>query len=288
MKFLAKTLVFPLVAAIMPLTACTPTGGSKEPGAIPSASEVVASAAVASASPPAASTAGPTGSERAPIPGGFKRAGVEVVQDDFVVVGIVDLAPGEVALVDAGVAEDAGPVLAALSKRGLGVDAVKAIFLTHGDFDHTRGVSRFPQAQVLALDADVALVEGRAAKHPGREAKLTGIKVNRALRDGETVELGGVRFEVFAVPGHTPGSAAYIARGVLFMGDSAGTSVEGKLLPGDPQHTVDQPLNRTSLRALAERLAPRAAEIEAMVMSHTKSTERGLAPLLEFAAANKD
>ncbi|MDR0966576.1 MAG: MBL fold metallo-hydrolase [Myxococcales bacterium] len=223
-------------------------------------------------------------SGRAPITGGLQRDGIEVVQDDFVVVAILDLGPGEVALVDAGNAQDAGPILSALARRGLGPEAVKAILLTHGDGDHIRGVPRFPNAEVMALEADLALVEGRAVKVPSRPAKPTGIAVTRALRDGEIVELGSVRIEVFAVPGHTPGSAAFLTNGVLFLGDSAGASVDGELLPGDPKHTVDQPLNRASLRNLAARLAPRASEIDLLVPSHTSALDRGLTPLLDLAA----
>ena len=37
--------------------------------------------------------------------------------------------------------------------------AVKAILLTHGDSDHSRGVLHFPKAEVMAREADVALAE---------------------------------------------------------------------------------------------------------------------------------
>ena len=71
--------------------------------------------------------------------------GVEVVKDGYVSAYIVDLGPGEVALVDSGNDESGRAVLGALAERGLGPDAVKAIFLTHGDSDHTRGRPPVPQ-----------------------------------------------------------------------------------------------------------------------------------------------
>jgi len=234
--------------------------------------------------PPAGSVAGPA---RAPIAGGFQRGIVEVVQDDFVVVGILNSGEGKVVLIDAGVAEDAGPIMAALKKRGLGPEAVVAILFTHGDFDHTRGALKFPGAQLMALEADVGLVAGKVSKYPLKPVRETGITVTRALRDGEVVEVGDLKIEVFAVPGHTPGSAVYLVGGVLFLGDSAGASVDGKLLGGDPQHTVDQELNRQSLLGLASKLETRASEIHLMVPSHTKLFEAGLGPLLEYAGVIK-
>jgi hydroxyacylglutathione hydrolase len=225
---------------------------------------------------------------KASISEGLQRDGVEVVKDGFVSACIVALSASDVAMVDAGNSEDAGPLLAALKKRGLGPDAVKAILLTHGDYDHTRGARLFPSATVMVLEADVALAEGRVSRTPLTSPKPAGFKVGRVLKDGESLELGGVRFEVFAVPGHTPGSAAYLARGALFMGDSAESTRDGELAQGNKIFSSDTALNRKSLRELAARLAPRAAEVKMIVPSHSGVLERGLAPLTEWAAANKD
>jgi len=225
---------------------------------------------------------------KAPIEEGQVADGVEVVRDGYVCACIVDLAPGEVALVDAGNSEDAGPLLEALKRRGLGPEAVKAILLTHGDFDHTRGVRQFPKATVMVAGPDVALAEGRVSRTPLTAPKPAGFKVGRELADGEVVEVGGVRFEVFALPGHTPGSAAFLARGVLFMGDSADTDGDGKLLPGSWLFSQDRARNRRSLRELAARLQTRADEVKVLVPSHSGTLAKGLAPLLELAATRKD
>ena len=70
----------------------------------------------------------------------------------------------------------------------------------------------------MALEADVPLIEGRERSH-GPLTRLfpanpTGIVVHRRLHDGDTVVLSGVAFRVYAVPGHTAGSAAYYVNGV--------------------------------------------------------------------------
>ena len=220
-----------------------------------------------------------------PIQDGQKLDGVEVVKDGIVSCFLVDLGEREVALVDACNDSSAAAVLAALSKRGLGAEAVKAIFLTHGDRDHISGAVAFPKAQVMALAADVPLAEGREIRMLKwlLSPKDTGVRVARALGDGEVVEISGVAFRVYAVPGHTRGSAAYLARGVLFMGDSAEATAEGALAPGKRLTSEDPALNRASLARLGERLAPSATDVKAIAPAHSGVLAKGLAPLTDFA-----
>jgi hydroxyacylglutathione hydrolase len=221
----------------------------------------------------------------APIQDGQRLDGVQVVKDGIVSCYLVDLGEHEVALVDACNDRSAKAVLGALTKRGLGPEAVRAIFLTHGDPDHISGAIAFPKAQVMALAADVPLAEGREIRMLGwlLSPKDTGVRVARALGDGEKIELSGVGFRVYAVPGHTRGSAAYLARGVLFMGDSAEATAEGTLAPGKRLTSDDPALNRASLVKLAERLAPSATDVKAIAPAHSGVLSKGLAPLTDFA-----
>jgi glyoxylase-like metal-dependent hydrolase (beta-lactamase superfamily II) len=195
--------------------------------------------------------------------------GVETVKDSFVSVVLVDVAPGNVALVDCGNDKAAKAVLAALSRRGLGASAVAAILLTHGHPDHTAGCNQFPGAQVYALKSEVEMI-GDAAK------------VTHPLEDGAVSKVGDIDVEVFAVPGHTPGSAAYLARGVLFFGDSAGGGKDGTVLPAVRFFSKDPSQNVASLKALAARLAPRAAEVKTLAFAHSGPLE-GFEPLAAFA-----
>jgi glyoxylase-like metal-dependent hydrolase (beta-lactamase superfamily II) len=221
-----------------------------------------------------------------PIRDGERVGGVEQVKDGLVAAYLVDVGPGAVALVDAGVDKSARRLLAALGRRGLGPGSVTAVLLTHGDYDHVNGALAFPGAQVMALEPDVALAEGRAPHQPRRGPKRTGLKVARTLKDGDVLELGSTRIEVFAVPGHTPGSAAYLAHGVLFLGDSAEIASDGRLVPGKRLFTMDRRQNVASLRALAARLEPRAAEVKAIACAHSGLVAKGLEPLRQgFGAA---
>ena len=198
--------------------------------------------------------------------------GVETIKDSFVSASVLDIGTNKVALIDAGNDATGKALLAALGRRGLGPDAVAAIFLTHGHGDHLAGCKLFAAAKVYALAADVVLA---GPKCP----------VSNPLGDGEIVELGDLRVETFAVPGHTPGSAVFFARGVLFFGDSAGASKDGTMMKAVRLFSKDSELNVASLKGLALRLAPRSREIKKLSFAHTGPLE-GFAPLAQFAGTH--
>jgi len=212
--------------------------------------------------------------------------GVRTVKESFVASYIVDAGPGKVVLVDAGIYPAAKPILAELARRHLGAEAVAAILLTHGHSDHAAGAAAFPRGAVAVLEPDVALAEGRAGSRSplGRfvGVKPTGVKIARVLRDGETVRIGKAVFRVFAVPGHTPGSAAFLVKGALLLGDSADALRTGKMAGAKWIFSEDLAQNHASLKALAAKLKP--LQVKAIAFAHSGPLQ-GLQPLLDFAAA---
>ena len=227
---------------------------------------------------------------RRPVTDGQTFNRVRVVTDGFSGMGVITIDSRQVALVDAGNDTSGGAILAELSRRQLGPDAVSAIFITHGHADHIGAVKLFPKAQVMALDAEAPLVEGRAGAH-GPVTRLfpvrpTGITVTRHLNDGDVVTIGDVPVRVYAVPGHTAGSAAYLADGVLFLGDSADVTSDGALQGAPWIFSDSQPDNRASLARLEQRLAADGANVTAMVPAHSGAAD-GLAALTAFAQANR-
>ena len=75
------------------------------------------------------------------------------------------------------------------------------------------------------------------------------------LKDGDTLMLGPHTVHVYAVPGHTQGSAAYLVDDVLFMGDAADTKSDGTVIGSPWIFSDSQPQDRASLVALDARLA---------------------------------
>jgi len=228
---------------------------------------------------------------RQAITDGFEINGIRIVKDGIVSVAFVPIGAGEVALIDAGNDKSGKAVLAELARRQLGRDAVKAILITHGHADHTAAILLFPGAQVMALAPDVPLVEGRAGAH-GPVTRFmpvspTGVKVTRALQDGETVMLEQVPVRVFAVPGHTAGSAAYLINGVLFLGDAADASSSGEIKPSTWIFSDSQAQDRASLVRLDQRLKQDGSDVTAIAFAHSGVLVKGLAPLTAFAQQNQ-
>ena len=178
---------------------------------------------------------------------------------------------GGFGLIDAGIEPDAKSIRIELARLGGMEDDVRVIIFTHGHDDHTAGARSFPKAEVYALEPEVNWINAQ------------GIRVTRGLKDGESFALFGTVVEVFSLPGHTSGSAAYLVHGVLFLGDSAASVNDGKgsVMP----NTIlceDKEQNIKSLRELAKRLSSRRNDIRHIAFGHQGPVD-GLAPLLNWA-----
>src|SRR5205807_5549295 len=72
------------------------------------------------------------------------------------------------------------------------------------------------------------------------------------LTGNETIEAGGISFQVVLVPGHSPAHLAYYADGCLFSGDVLFAGSVGRTdLPGGHWDTLV-----SSIRTMAERFPP--------------------------------
>lgn len=206
-------------------------------------------------------------------------ATVEIVQDGYVSAAIVDLGEGHVALVDCGNDPAAASILRALEHRHLGPDDVSTILLTHGHRDHVAGCAQFRHAEVYALTADARQAEGHEAPRGpiGMFVSVspTGLTVDHPLEDGATIHRENAEIDVYAIPGHTAGSAAYLVDGVLFVGDSASQTSDGHLVVAPWIFSESQEQNRSSMHALAERLEHDHALVTAIVTAHSGVVSEG-------------
>ncbi len=178
---------------------------------------------------------------------------------------LFELGNGGYGLIDSTMDPEARAIRAALERLGGTAEDIHAIFLTHSHGDHAAGARSFPNAAVYVLDPDADAVGRRQ------------ISVTRGLKDGENLDVLGTTIEVFSIPGHTPGSAAYLVHGVLFLGDSAASVDVGVMAP-TPFMNDDNEQNAESLRNLAERLVDRRDEVRHIAFGHHGAVN-GFAPL---------
>ena len=195
------------------------------------------------------------------------------IADRMVCAFLLDAGAGAHVLIDAGMDTQAKAILAELGRRGLGPEAIKAIFLTHAHTDHFGGCALFPQADVYALEAEVDLAEGRR-KQGGLLGPLAGLQrrtihITHALAAGEEVVVGDLRIRALPMPGHTLGSAAYVCNGVVFMGDSADARIDGRIQEPPALLSEDSGAARTSLATLADRIRELDSPIEWLAFAHS-------------------
>jgi hydroxyacylglutathione hydrolase len=128
-----------------------------------------------------------------------------------------------------------------------------AILITHGHFDHLGAVADLAEG----TGAPVYMPEGERDQLETPQAQF-GVRAytpDVLLAGGETVEAGGISFEVVSVPGHSPAHVAYHAEGALFSGDVLFAGSVGRTdLPGADWETL-----LGSIRALLDRFPPETA-----------------------------
>ena len=164
---------------------------------------------------------------------------------------LIDPASRRAVLVDPGAEPDR--VIAMVERSGSTLDAV---WLTHAHLDHVgalAGVKRRWDVPVHLHPDDQPLYE-RAE----RQAAAYGLPfeqpdpVERALADGETLAVGGLRFTVHHTPGHAPGHCVFLGHGIVLAGDLLFAGSIGR---------TDLPLSDpVAMQASLERIAGFPAE----------------------------
>ncbi len=105
---------------------------------------------------------------------------------------------------------DAGRQIAeALEQQGLEIEAV---FLTHAHYDHIFGVEeicRKSGAPVYASAAEARLLGDPQLNMSADFGHPCTVAVDQWLRDGQMMELAGMKIRVIDTPGHTEGSCCY-------------------------------------------------------------------------------
>ena len=158
---------------------------------------------------------------------------------------LVKTADGAV-LIDGGMPQAADMLLGHMAALGVAPGDLALILLSHAHADHAGPVAELRRrtGARVAANAESAVLLARGGSddiHFGDAIVYPPVQVDRLLQDGEVVEVGGMRFTVHFMPGHTPGSMAWTwtdrdrGRDVRIAYADSLTAPDYRLL-GNPRH----------------------------------------------------
>jgi metallo-beta-lactamase class B len=115
-------------------------------------------------------------------------------------------------LIDTTFADSAPLVLDSIRALGFRLEDVKIILSSHAHLDHVGGhaaIKRATGAQVIATAEDAINLESGGAKAFHQTGTFEPVTVDRRLKDGDTVTLGGSTLTAHLTRGHTEGNTAW-------------------------------------------------------------------------------
>lgn len=102
---------------------------------------------------------------------------------------------------------------------------IKAVLLTHGHFDHVMGVDGIRKAagvKVYLGEEESKLIENADLNVSAMFGTPYTTKADILVKDGEELELAGIKMKVIHTPGHTAGGVCYYLEEekILLCGDT--------------------------------------------------------------------
>ena len=165
-------------------------------------------------------------------------------------------------LIDTGMTEMHDVIRNNVATLGFKTADIKIMLSSHAHFDHVAGhaqMQKLTGAQVMAMTGDAQALESGKDNSALGAAGWQPVKVDRVLKHGDTVSLGGVTLRAVHAPGHTQGATTWVTRvedrgrqyTVAFLG---GTTPNGGVpLLNNPRHaTVIEDTQRMFERLKAE------------------------------------
>ncbi len=141
---------------------------------------------------------------------------------------VFDNVKGEGILIDAG--DDSEKIIETVEKNKI---RVKAIYATHGHFDHVLAVGEIKdyfECKFYIHREDLPILEKAAESCK----KLLGRDYSNPpnpdgyIKDGDKITVGEYEIKVMHTPGHTPGSVSYLSKDAVFTGDTLFAGAVGR------------------------------------------------------------
>jgi metallo-beta-lactamase class B len=146
----------------------------------------------------------------------FRLAGpIYYVGTEQLAVFLVSSPQGHI-LIDGGMPNSASVIEKAIREIGFKPEDIRILLTTQAHFDHVGTHAHFKKlsgAMVQAMTGDEKLLrDGGKSDYlfsANAENHFPPVPVDRVLKDGDLVTVGGTRIIARHTPGHTPGSATY-------------------------------------------------------------------------------
>lgn len=117
-------------------------------------------------------------------------------------------------VIDAGASNN----LLAEVERQTGIK-VTANLLTHAHYDHSRNSKKLQELGVKIYISDIDSEKLKDGRHLGGE-NFPIFTPDYTFKDGDVLEIEGIKIKVILTPGHTDGSATFLVDNSLFTGDT--------------------------------------------------------------------
>ena len=174
------------------------------------------------------------------------------------------------ALIDIGYEESVDEIIEMIRQMDFPLSQCRALVATHADVDHIQGLAKAKsilKAPVLAHPQAVESLETGdkiktfaeiAAQNVHMEMPV--VKIDRTVVDGDLIEIGSRKLEVWHTPGHTDSQLAFRLDNLLLSGDNIYR--DGSVGAIDAHHGSDIPAFNTSLERIAK------SDVEWLLPSH--------------------
>lgn len=99
---------------------------------------------------------------------------------------------------------------------------VVAVLITHGHWDHVLDVKKWREygAKAYIYKDDAHKISTDWNSHGSIKMPMDITEPDVLLEDGQTVEIGKMKFKVIHTPGHSSGSCVFIIENIMLAGDT--------------------------------------------------------------------
>jgi hydroxyacylglutathione hydrolase len=136
----------------------------------------------------------------------------------------------EFLLIDIGYMDTVDEIVELIRKMDFNLSTCKMVIATHADADHIQGITRAREllkSKVVAHPLSVPPLEDgdeiltyATIKAQGISIPMPPCKIDGTLNEGDVIEVGDAKLDVWHTPGHTAGQLSFKMGNLLFCGDN--------------------------------------------------------------------